>query len=360
MSVWPEIAFGELVSDETGGNIKTLQSDYLPSGKYPIIDQGQTLIGGYTNDAGKVCKAGLPVIIFGDHTKCFKFIDFPFCLGADGTKILRPKKRIDERYLFYALQRIHIPDAGYSRHFKYLKDGRIPFPSLDEQKRIAAILDRADELRSKRLRVIDRLNQLGQAIFHEMFGDNHQIKRASLKSLGKVSTGSTPPTSDEGSFGGPIPFVTPGDLGSGEAVKRSLSDGGAKKSRTVGARATFVCCIGATIGKMDQAREHSAFNQQINAVEWGQFIEPTYGFYAVQQIRPIIIHKGKGASTTLPILKKSEFEKLEIPCPPLVLQTKFSERIAAVRSGSGVMLKSLGQFNALFDSLQHRAFRGEL
>ena len=68
MSTWPEIAFSELVSDETGGNAKTLQSDYLPSGTYPIVDQGQNLIGGYTNDEGRVCKSELPVIIFGDHT----------------------------------------------------------------------------------------------------------------------------------------------------------------------------------------------------------------------------------------------------------------------------------------------------
>jgi type I restriction enzyme S subunit len=111
---------------------------------------------------------------------------------------------------------------------------------------------------------------------------------------------------------------------------------------------------------MAQAHEHSAFNQQINAIEWGPLIEPTYGFYAVQQNRPIIIHKGKGASTTLPILKKSEFEKLEIPCPALALQIEFAERIAAVRNGSSTFLQSLGQFNALFDSLQHHAFRGEL
>ena len=149
MSAWQEIEFVDLVSDETGGNAKTLQSDYLVEGEYPVVDQGQSLIGGYTNDSSRLCKADLPVIVFGDHTKCFKYIDFPFCLGADGTKILRPKQPVDERYLFYALQRICIPHAGYSRHFKYLKEGKVPLPPRDEQKRIAAILDQADELRRK-------------------------------------------------------------------------------------------------------------------------------------------------------------------------------------------------------------------
>ena len=290
--------------------------------------------------------------------------------ASTGFCVLRPRsEKVDSSFLFHWVQSSNFVDdmvrkatgASYPAvSDKIIFQSAIPLPPLGEQKRIAAILDQADELRRKRKRAIDCLSLLGQAIFHEMFGNDHKVQRTSLKSLGKVSTGSTPPTSDKGSFGGLIPFVTPGDLGSGETVKRSLSEAGAKKSRTVGARATFVCCIGATIGKMDQATQRSAFNQQINAVEWGELIEPTYGFFAVQQIRPIIIHKGKGASTTLPILKKSEFEKLEIPCPPLALQIGFAERIAAVRNGSGVFLQSLDRFNVLFDSLQHRAFRGEL
>ncbi|MFO0734207.1 MAG: hypothetical protein U0361_25225 [Nitrospiraceae bacterium] len=83
---WPIHLFNELVNDETGGNVKTLQSEFLSSGKFPIIDQGQDFIAGFTDDEERVCRSELPVIIFGDHTKSFKYIDFPFCLGADGTK----------------------------------------------------------------------------------------------------------------------------------------------------------------------------------------------------------------------------------------------------------------------------------
>jgi type I restriction enzyme S subunit len=137
---WDKVKFRDIVADETGGNIKTLQSDYLSSGKYPIVDQGQEQIGGYTNEADRVCKAELPVTVFGDHTKCFKFIDFPFCLGADGTKILKSKGQVDDLYLFYAIQKIHIPDAGYSRHFKYLKDGEISLPDLQHQRQFSNLI----------------------------------------------------------------------------------------------------------------------------------------------------------------------------------------------------------------------------
>lgn len=125
---WPVYPFEAIFEDVTGGNLKTLQSDYLPEGKFPIVDQGQQLIGGYTDDEERLCKANLPVVVFGDHTKTLKFIDFPFCLGADGTKILRPQMAADPRYLFYFLQTVTIPDAGYSRHFKYLKKAEIPLP----------------------------------------------------------------------------------------------------------------------------------------------------------------------------------------------------------------------------------------
>ena len=278
--------------------------------------------------------------------------------------------RLDSRYVLHLLRSNDVRIEGKKRMTgsagqqrvpkKFLEDLQIPLPPLEEQKRIAAILDQADELRRKRQRAFDRLNQLGQAIFIEMFGDGSTLETASLKSLGRVSTGSTPPTSDADSFGGPVPFVTPGDLGSGEAVKRTLTESGAEKSRLVDAGATFVCCIGATIGKMGQATERSAFNQQINAVDWGNRIDPTFGFYAVQQIRNLVIHKGKGASTTLPILKKSEFEKLEIIVPPMSDQKEFAQRIDHIRKVLVDVSAHHGRLEVLFASLQHRAFRGEL
>ena len=69
----------------------------------------------------KKYKNKIPVIIFGDHTRILKYIDFNFSLGADGTKILTGKNNIDNKYLFYYLKSKEIQDLGYSRHFKLLK-----------------------------------------------------------------------------------------------------------------------------------------------------------------------------------------------------------------------------------------------
>lgn len=161
-------------------------------------------------------------------------------------------------------------------------------------------------------------------------------------------------------FGGNIPFVTPGDLGSGAESARFVTTDGAKKSRLVSAGSTLVCCIGATIGKMDQAVRDSAFNQQINAIEWGDSVRNDFGYYAIKALRDIIVFRGKGASTTLPILKKSEFEKLEIKVADTSLQDRFSKRLAGVRLLQADGKEALVRADSLFTSLQHRAFRGEL
>lgn len=235
----------------------------------------------------------------------------------------------------------------------------IPLPPLEEQRRIAAILDQADALRRLRSRALDKLNTLGQAIFHEMFG-GLRLESLPLSKLGRVSTGSTPSTKIAEYFDGEVPFITPGDLESDRPVVRYLSELGAEKSRTVEAGATLVCCIGATIGKMGVARQRSAFNQQINAVEWGPKIIPEYGYFAVQGIRREVQRLGKGASTTLPILKKSLFEQLTIPVAPEADQTVFADRFRETLLQVTAFEQSLKKADHLFASLQHRAFKGEL
>lgn len=96
------------------------QSDYLPSGLHPIIDQGQQLIAGYSNDEDGMF-TDVPAIVFGDHTRCIKYVEEPFFAGADGVKILKPRLSDNARYWYYALNGLKLEDLGYSRHFKLLK-----------------------------------------------------------------------------------------------------------------------------------------------------------------------------------------------------------------------------------------------
>jgi type I restriction enzyme, S subunit len=138
---------------------KLQTQDYRPSGRYPIIDQGQTLIVGWTDDESGLITQNLPVVVFGDHTRALKFVDFPFVRGADGTQILRPKAGIDPLFFYYALRAVDLPGRGYNRHFKALKEKEISVPTDSEQSDIAGVLKLVEDtlnLQDKELRAWER------------------------------------------------------------------------------------------------------------------------------------------------------------------------------------------------------------
>jgi len=170
---WVIAPFNLLFNNVTSSNLKLKQKLYGQNGKYSVVDQGQALIGGYTDRAELLHPASSPVIVFGDHTRCVKFINFKFVQGADGVKILSPCKVIEPLYSFYLLKNTTLPDKGYSRHFKFLKELSFRVAPLNEQKRI---VDKIEELqaRSRRARealetVPDLLEQLRQSILAAAF-----------------------------------------------------------------------------------------------------------------------------------------------------------------------------------------------
>jgi type I restriction enzyme S subunit len=138
---WQIVNFNDIYSSVPLNKIKIKQKDYLIKGDYPIIDQGQGLIGGYFNNIKYLINEEPPFIVFGDHTKVKKFINFNFVAGADGIKVLKPKEFIDPKLFFYFLHCFKIPDRGYARHFQFLNNAEFPFPPIAEQKRIIAKIE---------------------------------------------------------------------------------------------------------------------------------------------------------------------------------------------------------------------------
>ena len=125
---------------------KIQSSDFLDNGKFPIIDQSQNFISGYTNDEDKINKISEPVIIFGDHTCALKYIDFDFAQGADGIKILSVKDVVP-KYLYYYLQGHPIESSEYKRHFSLLKETIIKIPvDKNNQKKIVEQIDKEQEI----------------------------------------------------------------------------------------------------------------------------------------------------------------------------------------------------------------------
>lgn len=127
-------------------SIKISKDKYESNGKYPIISQeSNELISGYTNLENPI-NENLPLIIFGDHTCVFKFVDFPFFRGADGTQILKFNKEFNMKFAFYVLKTIKITNQDkYERHFKYLKEMQIPLPPIEAQEKIVQAINNIEQ-----------------------------------------------------------------------------------------------------------------------------------------------------------------------------------------------------------------------
>ena len=171
-SVWHDNIVGNSIN--TLVPPKKLQSNnYKETGKYPIIDQSQDFICGYSDDdSALINKNAKELIVFGDHTCVLKFIDFPFIQGADGIKIFEPKRadEIDVRYLYQYLIFSHIESKEYKRHFSELKKKIILYPiTINEQTKIADCLFAIDSYISSINKKMEQLKAHKKSLMQKLF-----------------------------------------------------------------------------------------------------------------------------------------------------------------------------------------------
>ena len=170
-----------------GKENQILSSEVESSGRFPVVDQGQAFIAGYSNADERVIRNGLPLVIFGDHTRCLKYVDFPFILGADGTKVLKPRPDLfDAKFFYFALLRLDIPNRGYNRHFTILKERKVPRPEKDEQRKIAGLLGLVQRAIEQEERLIALTTELKKALLHQLFTQGLRSEREKQTEIGPV------------------------------------------------------------------------------------------------------------------------------------------------------------------------------
>lgn len=363
-------AFLEVFTDSTGGNPKLQTSGYSSQGEFPIIDQGRAEIAGYSNDASLLARVQSPVIVFGDHTRIVKYVDYPFILGADGTKVLRSKNGENPRYLYHYLRSLNIPNAGYSRHYKFLKEVSIPLPSLDEQRRIAAILDAADDLRVKRREVLAKLDTLSQSVFNDLFGDSLASTQTVVADAGRVQLGrQRAPKYQTGEHTRPYMRVAnvqldridtrdvlTMDFDDNDLASYRLSPGDillneGQSTELVGRPAMWRgeiddCCFQNTLIRFT-CDESKAL--------------PEYAFGVfLHYFRDGSFSRVSSKTSNVAHLGASRFAGMPFPIPDLGLQRKYAHRVKAVDILKQQSRVQLTELDTLFASLQHRAFSGEL
>ena len=141
---WETIMFEDSI-DKIKSTSKVPAKSYKDNGKFPIVSQEDERISGYWDLEQDVFRHTKPVVVFGDHTRCVKYIDFDFVVGADGVKVLLPNDKFNSRFYYHCLKSTPIENLGYSRHYKLLRDIKIPLPPLDLQQQFAEKVQTIEE-----------------------------------------------------------------------------------------------------------------------------------------------------------------------------------------------------------------------
>jgi len=299
--------------------------------------------------------------------------------GSTEFHVIRAKESVIPEWVYYYLrqettrkkaERSMTGSAGQRRvPSKFLKKELVPLPPLPEQKRIAAILAKADRLRRLRRTARDLSDTYLQSVFLEMFGDPVSNpmgwERAGVSDLGRVQTGNTPSRSDPKNYGSYIEWIKSDNIANDEMfVTRSremLSEKGLRKGRFVEPGSILVTCIAGSptsIGNIALTDRKVAFNQQINAVTPHKDVDSTFLYGLFRVAKPLVQR-----NTTLGmkrIITKSKFEKLVLIKPPLSLQQQFARIVHKFERLRAQQREAERQAEHLFQTLLQRAFRGEL
>jgi type I restriction enzyme S subunit len=363
-TAWLDVAVGDVCEFKYG---KSLPDRKRTGGEVPVF--GSNGIVGWHNEA---ITAGPAIVVgrkgsFGE----VNFSDVP-CWPIDTTYFIdTTATRTDLKWLAYRLSRLGLNQLnkaaavpGLNREDAYRQ--RLLLPPLPEQRRIAEVLDKAEGLRAKRRAALTQLDTLNQSIFLEMFGDPVVNPKVwPVKKFGQVGTldrgvSKHRPRNAPELLGGPYPLVQTGEVANCDGYIRShnstYSEIGLRQSKMWPA-GTLCITIAANIAKTGILTFDACFPDSVvgfrshepATVEfvrcWLSFLQKTLEDTAPESAQKNI---------NLAILRD-----LNVPLPPLSDQCKFARRIAAVEELKTTHRAALAELDALFASLQHRAFRGE-
>lgn len=364
-------SFDEIFVDKTKYGVKVQTSEYGELGKHIIIDQGQTKIAGYTDREEGIFDE-VPVVIFGDHTRVIKYVDEPFFLGADGVKVLRSKdENANYKYLYYALKNAKLPNTGYNRHFKWLKEVQIYYPDRNKQAKIVKILDKVSCVIEKRKDELSVLDNLIKARFVEMFGDlmlnSYEWPVVKISDISTfLKSGLSRKLSDD-DIG--LPVIRSGNIQNGQFVYSDVKywykddpQGSNTKDYVLEEGDVLVNFINSAsqIGKTaifrDTGREciyttnifRMKLTDNCNEYYYNWFAMSDYYYRQLQNIiQPAV---NQASFTTV------NFLKLNVPLPPIELQNEFADFVHKVDKSKVAVQKALDETQMLFDSLMQKYF----
>lgn len=360
-------SFDEVFEDVTKLGVKMKTDEYHPIGKYQIIDQGQEAVAGYSDLEDGVFE-NVPAIVFGDHTRIVKYVDQPFFLGADGVKVLCSRfKDANYRYLYYALKSVKIPNTGYNRHFKWLKEAKIYYPNSEEQSKIVSILDGISSVIEHRQQQLQKLDELVKAQFVELFGTIHDNRFGfSVVTLQDVSapikdgTHQTPTYTTDVENG--YKFLSSKDVTAGKVDWSHLKYIPEELHRELYARISprkgdILLAKNGTTGIAAIVDRDEVFDIYVSlALIRPLGVDPTYLWAAINAAETKQQFDASLKGIGVPNLHLGEIKKARIILPPMELQEQFAAFVEQTDKSKVAIQKALDEAQLLFDSLMQKYF----
>jgi restriction endonuclease S subunit len=368
INVINKVSLGEVLEYEQPTNYIVDNTDYDDEFEIPVLTAGKTFLLGYTNETHNVF-SNVPVIIFDDFTTAFKYVDFPFKVKSSAMKILKANKEIaDIKFLYYRMMKTGVDTELHKRYWisKYSKV-KIPLPPLDQQKKIAAILDAADAYRQKTKALITKYDELTQSLFLDMFGDPvRNPKGWEKRPMGELMTivrGGSPRPIDK-FLGGTYPWIKIGDATKGDDIylnstKQSIIESGLSKTRLLPKGSLIFANCGVSLGFARIINIEGCIHDG-----WLAFsdLNPSLSkLFLLKALNNITRYFRETAPDgTQPNLNSGIMKSFEIILPPIRLQNKFELSLLELTKQKAQASASLVQAEDLFNSLLQRAFKGEL
>jgi type I restriction enzyme S subunit len=392
VNAWPTLALGQVFEIARGGSPRPIE-DYItddPDGiNWISISDASESSKFITRTKRRIKPSGEPRsrrVQPGDFllTNSMSF-GRPYIMQTtgcihDGWLVLRPRREIHADY-FYHLLGSDTVYAEFSRlaagvtvknlNIDLVSGMKVRVPPVAEQHRIAAILDEADALRAKRRAALAQLDSLAPAIFLDMFG--HPVanpKRTAREHLGKlvsIQSGGTPAKERAEYWGAGLPWVSPKDMkvhrithSIDHVTHRAVTEGGLKR---VLAGSILIVVRGMILAHsvpMAIAEREVTINQDMKALRFAASIVPEFGFWCLRAQERDILGDIETASHGTKRLDTDRLAARPILIPERAQQEAFARVITEWESARADMRRHLSAADALFASLQHQAFRGEL
>ncbi len=388
---WPLVKLGDLFKVTSGGTPSRRKPEYYENGTIPWIKTGDLHNKYVTSATEYITKEGLDgsstrmyprgtvlVAMYGATIGACSILDIEACTNQ-ACAAFTPNEKVDVNFFYYLLKQckptfVKAGSGGAQPNISatFLKEFEIPLPSLEEQKRIAAILDKADNVRSKRQQAIELADDFLRSVFLDMFGDpvtnpkgwevkplSELIAKGDKLNYGVVQPGDNV---DDG-----VPLIRSGDLGdTGTDLNKirkvsTLIDEKHKKSRLKG-NEILIACVG-SIGKVGWVNESMIgwnIARAVTRIPLSNDVNREYVYRYLQS--PVIqgYFQKETRAVAQPTLNVGVIGKTPIALPPMELQEEFLKVFSNVVSIKRKYSENGTRDTELFNAISQKAFAGEL